>query len=63
MRRCLLALALVLGGLAAGSAPAAGPVVLGEINPRTGLLAVRQMGSPGSRSRPSSEPSGWSSPR
>lgn len=41
MRRCLVALALVLGGLAAGSARAAGPVVLGEINPRTGLLAVQ----------------------
>jgi branched-chain amino acid transport system substrate-binding protein len=41
MRRGLVALALVLGGLAAGSARAAGPVVLGEINPRTGLLAVQ----------------------
>lgn len=43
MRRGLVALALVLGGLAAGSARAAGPVVLGEINPRTGLLAARAL--------------------
>jgi branched-chain amino acid transport system substrate-binding protein len=41
MRRSVVALALVVLGLAAGPARAAGPITIGEINPRTGLLAVQ----------------------